>query len=314
LVLPVTAAAKSTSAIIEEHRVVTKKRKEKPSTKRKTSSGPGWFLVYEADENVKFRPFDTLEEALETVRFSSSAYKIFEAVDRQEATSKWEKFLLRTTKGQDFWDRPENPAVSRRVGGAGSKAMVTQARTIEIDRLYTNADFEHLFLGDERHLELMDGKLIEKMPIGDEHTRIARKLEAAIIIFDQKDTLGYSWRASTFDLGPGYVLEPDLAYIVAERVPTVVKGYIKVVPDLAVEVHSPSDLSSKAGRDAAAFKVRAYQSVGVRFIWTINPKKQTVEVYNQFEAAPMVVLGINDTLDGGDVIPGFKMAVADLFE
>jgi len=112
---PVTAA--STSAIIEG-RLAPKKRAKNPTstTRGKAHTGPRWFLVYEADENVKFRPFDTLEEALDTVRFSSSAYKIFEAVDRQEATSKWEKFLLRTTKGQDFWDRPENPAVSRRGG------------------------------------------------------------------------------------------------------------------------------------------------------------------------------------------------------
>ena len=191
--------------------------------------------------------------------------------------------------------------------------MVTQARQIEINRLYTNAEFEALPAEYEQY-ELIRGKLVEKTPSGDQHGRIVYRLEKAIILFDLNDTLGYSWRACSFDLGPGYVLEPDLAYIVAGRVPAVVKGYIKVVPDLAVEVHSPSDLSSKAGRDAAAFKVRAYQSVGVRFIWTTNPKKQTVEVYNQFEAAPMVVLGINDTLDGGDVIPGFKMAVADLFE
>ena len=113
---PVTAA-ESTSAIIER-KLAPKKRAKKPTsnTRGKAHTGPLWFLVYEADENVKFRPFDTLEEALDTVRFSSSAYKIFEAVDRQEATSKWEKFLLRTTKGQDFWDRPENPAVSRRGG------------------------------------------------------------------------------------------------------------------------------------------------------------------------------------------------------
>ena len=103
--------------------------------------------------------------------------------------------------------------------------MTLRARQIEIDRVYSNIDFEQ-FLGDKRHLELMDGKLIEKMPIGDEHTRIARRLEAAIILHDPDDTFGYSWRASTFDLGPGYVLESDLAYIVAARVPAVVKGYI----------------------------------------------------------------------------------------
>ena len=109
-------AATSISVVNNSGHRATAKRITKPATRGKAVTGPRWFLVYEADEDIKFRPFDTLAEALDAASFSSSAYKIFEAVDRQEATSNWRAFLTRTTKGQEFWDSPKGQALSRHGG------------------------------------------------------------------------------------------------------------------------------------------------------------------------------------------------------
>ncbi len=183
---------------------------------------------------------------------------------------------------------------------------------IDLDRTYTNAEFEALPT-EGRRLELIEGKLVEKMP-GDTHGRIGRRIILKLGFFDRKARLGVMWPGTTFDLGEGWQPIPDLGFLVASRVPPETEGAIRVIPDLVVEVHSPSDLDSKPGRDAAARKIRHYQEAGVRLIWAINPRAKTVEVYHYDQAEPIATLSLKDTLEGEDVIPGFKLKVRTLFE
>jgi Uma2 family endonuclease len=92
------------------------------------------------------------------------------------------------------------------------------------------------------------------------------------------------------------------------------KKALTEIPDLVVEVHSPRDLASRARYDEAQLKIRLYQIAGVKIVWAINPASRTVEVYHPGQLEPVAVLGVNNKLDGEDVIPGFELQISALFE
>jgi Uma2 family endonuclease len=83
-------------------------------------------------------------------------------------------------------------------------------------------------------------------------------------------------------------------------------GYIRISPDLAVEVLSPNDLAYEVDQ-----KVEEYFSVGVRLIWVINPEKRTVIVYRPDGTATK--LSEKDTLEGEEVLPGFSCSISAFF-
>lgn len=190
--------------------------------------------------------------------------------------------------------------------------MAVPIRGIDMGRTYTPEEFEALPEFQELY-ELVNGKLVKKPMPGDDHGRIARIIMKRYDRLDPDEALGRLWSATTFDVGTGWMPIPDLGYVRADRVPPRSQHSIRVVPDLVVEIHSPTDLRSKPERDAASRKIAEWQAVGVRLIWAIFPRKQQVEVYHPGEAKPSRVLGQEDELDGEDVIPGFTLKVADLF-
>lgn len=101
---------------------------------------------------------------------------------------------------------------------------------------------------------------------------------------------------------------PDVAFISWDRLPdrVVPKKYFPVPPDLAVEVVSPSD----GPRDVAQ-KMERYRRAGVPLVWWVYPDTRTVTVYRQGQLVAEV--GEGDELEGGDVLPEFRLAVADIF-
>jgi len=127
--------------------------------------------------------------------------------------------------------------------------------------------------------------------------------------------------ASEHDLGDvvtevGFVLErnpdtlllPDLAFIRADRRPSTAERQhtLEMAPDLAVEVLSPTNTANEI-----AEKVETYLRAGVRLVWLVNPARQTVTVHTPDHVAR--TLFADDTLDGGDVLPGFSVRVGELF-
>jgi Uma2 family endonuclease len=80
-----------------------------------------------------------------------------------------------------------------------------------------------------------------------------------------------------------------------------------VAPDLAVEVVSPSDRDARVTQNAIT-----YLDAGTRLVWVVEPDSQTVTVYTPDLTAR--ILRAEDTLDGGDVLPGFTLKVAEIFE
>jgi len=101
---------------------------------------------------------------------------------------------------------------------------------------------------------------------------------------------------------------PDVAFISAIKQPQLAKhGYNPAPPDLAVEVDFPS---SDASRDKLRVKIVNYLAAGT-MVWVVNVEAKAVEVY--ILGQPVKIVGIDGTLDGGDVLPGFTLAVKDIF-
>ena len=99
---------------------------------------------------------------------------------------------------------------------------------------------------------------------------------------------------------------PDIAYVSKERqsVPSE-QAYSSTPPDLAVEVLSPTNIAHEI-----RVKVVNYLSVGTT-VWVVDPDRKLIEVYRPGQRVS--TFDVDDTLDGGDVLPGFTVTVQDIF-
>ena len=102
---------------------------------------------------------------------------------------------------------------------------------------------------------------------------------------------------------------PDVSFISNPNRPIIERGSVPRMPDLAIEVQSPDDKPDQM-REKADYYLRN----GSRLVWLFFTDSKSVEVRtirgNKINA---VTLGIDDALDGGDVLPGFTVAVCDIF-
>ena len=105
---------------------------------------------------------------------------------------------------------------------------------------------------------------------------------------------------------PDTVRGPDVSYYSISRVPNRPQGYNRIPPDIVVEVLSPNDR-----RRAIQEKISEYITAGTTLVWVVDPVARTVMVYNSNLRG--VELGENDTITGGDVLPGFACRVAEFF-
>ncbi len=184
------------------------------------------------------------------------------------------------------------------------------------DRLYTAEDLwelSHLPENSEKRFELAQGVLIEMSPAGGEHGLCAAALLANVWNFVNQHKLGYVTAAETGYIlfanpdGRNTVRAPDVGFVAAARLlEGFPQGYIPLAPDLAIEVVSLNDKAVEI-----ADKINDYLRAGIPLIWFFYPKLKTVQVYAQ---SKVEVFGIDDSLDGGNVLPGFKLPLMDIFE
>lgn len=163
----------------------------------------------------------------------------------------------------------------------------------------------------EGRWELIDGELVEMSPSGEEASSIGLTIGAIVWSHVRAHRLGRVYGADGgFVLFPDRdtVRAPDVAFVRKDRVPhgEARKHFARLAPDLAVEVLSPTDRPS----DVVA-KVEMYQEAGVPLIWLVDPEVQSVTVIAAGETTR--VLRSTETLDGGAVLPGFSVPVAELF-
>ena len=157
--------------------------------------------------------------------------------------------------------------------------------------------------------ELVDGEPIELTLAAGKSSRIGGRLYARLADHVEPSEFGWAFPAET-----GFVLfddrqivrSPDAAVVLRNRLTELPDSFVPMAPDLAVEVLSPSDRMA----DALA-KVAMYLQAGTPLVWLVNPATRTVVVFPS-EMDP-VTLGASDFLDGGDVLPGFSVPVAEIF-
>ena len=188
--------------------------------------------------------------------------------------------------------------------------MVVREKRVTADELW---EITHLPENSEKRLELVRGEIVEMAPAGGEHGWIAGELFGYIWSHVKKNSLGKVTAAETGfvlfqnEAGKDTVRAPDVGFISKARAPQrLPKQYIRVVPDLVVEVVSPNDAAEEI-QD----KLNDYRRAGVQLIWFVYPSSQTVNVYMPNTAR---TLGAGDTLDGEDVLPGFTLPVRAVFE
>jgi Uma2 family endonuclease len=164
---------------------------------------------------------------------------------------------------------------------------------------------------DGHRYELVNGELRKIPPTGHVHGRFAATLTGSLVRHVTANRLGAVYAAETgFILrrNPDTVRAPDVAFICQERVEEVgdAAGYWPGAPDLAVEVISPSDTYTEVEE-----KVFEWLDAGTLMLLVVNPRMPSVTVYRSL--TDISVLTQNDTLHGGDVVPGWTMPVKDIF-
>jgi Uma2 family endonuclease len=174
----------------------------------------------------------------------------------------------------------------------------------------TVEDVDRLNNHEDRLYELVDGILVEKT-VGFEESFIALNIGTLLNKFVRPQGLGVVAGADgTIQLDINLVRIPDVSFISWERLPggeTPHDPIPLVVPDLVVEVisrnNTPKEMSDK---------LKEYFEKGVRLAWYVRPKSRVVDGY----ASPdhFTRLTSSMRLDGGDVLPGFSVQVAELFE
>ena len=165
---------------------------------------------------------------------------------------------------------------------------------------------------DESRFELIRGELIEMPPAGFDHGDIALAIGAELRRYAREHQLGRAAGVATGYIlaeDPDIMLAPDASFVAAERLPqrSERRRFLRLSPDLAVEVVSQNDSASYVQS-----KVKECLTAGVRIVWIVDPEHQSVTVYN--DAGAVRFLGSADLLDGGEVLPGLSVPVAEVFE
>ncbi len=161
------------------------------------------------------------------------------------------------------------------------------------------------------HNELVKGEIVPMSPAGTQHGKIAMRIGAFMWRYVEEHDLGEVYAAETgftIEEDPDTVRAPDAAFVARDRIPPEGEpaGFWKIAPDLVVEVVSPFDQIG----DVQA-KITEYLRAGVRLVWLVEPQTRTVTVYKSLDDARILLR--EDTLDGGDVLPGFALPLANLF-
>jgi Uma2 family endonuclease len=162
--------------------------------------------------------------------------------------------------------------------------------------------------------ELVEGVLVRMVGTRPRAVAVTMRLLAALHAYVSSAAIGqvtppdavYDFeRTGQRDTG----LLPDVAFFHAFREPLIDpdKAY-PFAPDLAVEVASPRQY-----RPAMKAKAERYLAGGTALVWVVWPTRHQVDVWHPGDEQPSLTLGVDDVLDGENVVRGFRYPVADLF-
>jgi Uma2 family endonuclease len=181
---------------------------------------------------------------------------------------------------------------------------------------------ELIELGNNQPFELINGVRRIKLPTVAGHSEVIRILFRALDFRVTSSNAGEVYSETTFILpdrdDPNWVSGsyiPDVMFFAGDRIPKYKaqnpnwRGRpFPLVPDLVIEVVSPTDKVSELDE-----KVDAYLADGVLLVWVVDPQRRKAVVYAPDAEQPHH-LSADGVLDGGDVLPGFQVALRTLFE
>lgn len=174
----------------------------------------------------------------------------------------------------------------------------------------TEQDVLDVWARERKLCELVEGTLVEKT-VGARESYLAWRIGHLLGIYLDHNDIGYGLSSDgMMRIAPHLVRIPDVSFVSwetlgAREVPDTPIPRLR--PDLAIEVISEGNRPKEMEN-----KLHEYFDAGVPLVWYVYPETRTVHVFTSPDEA--VTLGINGTLDGGDVLPGFVLPVARIFE
>jgi len=187
--------------------------------------------------------------------------------------------------------------------------MAVQQRVYDVDSLWQLVCESD----DDTHYELIEGEIIEMAPPGGEHGTIAGGIYYFFRRFDPQHKLGIP----TVEAGyypparRDILLAPDAAFTRIERAPDPFpRDWVPVMPDIAVEVKSPTNTLAELRRKAAI-----YLQHGTQLVWIIIPDQRSAEVCRLDASGEIQTefIGEDGKLSGEPVLPGFQLELSALF-
>jgi Uma2 family endonuclease len=158
-------------------------------------------------------------------------------------------------------------------------------------------------------MELVGGEIIVMSPSGLESDEVAAAIIAQLSNWVRPRKLGRVTASSGgFRLpnADGDVRAPDASFIRAARLPRTTEDYAQLVPDLMFEVKSKSDTLKKLRQ-----KIQDFLALGTEVGVLVDPRTRTMEVYRL--NADKIVLRDGDVLEVPELLPGWKLSVADVW-
>lgn len=172
---------------------------------------------------------------------------------------------------------------------------------------YTQTEYEAILeQHPDKRLELIDGEIVENMPT-QLHAYVVSMINHFIVSFLMQNPIGYALVEARYSLpdDPENSRIPDLSFISKDKGPLVESGPAPYMPDLAIEVQSPGQ-SDRLMADKAAY----YLANGSQMVWLIYPDRRLVE---SLTSEDRHLLTESASIEGGVVLPGFSVAIKDLF-
>jgi Uma2 family endonuclease len=169
---------------------------------------------------------------------------------------------------------------------------------------------EFLALPDTAGFELVDGRL-EGNPMGAVSSWVSGELLTALNHYLRSNPIGFAFPQETgiavWADRPDLVRKPDAVFVRRDRLPggRIPDGWIRVTPGLVAEVVSPN---GEAGRLEA--KIDDSRDAGIPLVWIVYPETRTACAHR---GQQVEFIDTDGVLDGGDVLPGFRLPLAERF-